>query len=63
MERAFAILIPAHAGIHLSRAPLAAAIATHTIFARVVLAEDFAGLLGKALVTNYLRLVAALLRL
>jgi hypothetical protein len=35
----------------------------HPIFARVVLAENLAELLGKAPVTGRLRLVAALLRL
>lgn len=35
----------------------------HPIFARVVLAENLAKLLGKAPVTGHLRLVAALLRL
>ena len=53
--------ISGHAGIHLSRAPLVAATATHTIFARVVLAEDLANLLGKAPVAGCLRLLAKLL--
>ena len=35
----------------------------HPIFARVVLAENLADLLGKALVSGSLRLVATLLRL
>jgi len=35
----------------------------HPIFARVVLAENLADLLGKALVSGCLRLVATLLRL
>jgi hypothetical protein len=38
-------------------------VSPHPIFARIVLAEDLAGLLGKMLIKHRRRLVAALLRL